>query len=475
MRSDPVAEADLPRSRTLGEEPRQASKGQARLIALRLMGDAFCVLTALGSAYVLRFEFGFLELTESQDPVLDHHLFASGVWLASLLVFLIANRLYDEDTLFPGGGESARIARSILEAIAMLAIFVFLSQSFAVSRAWFLITVVLSGVYLLTWRTFFRHLVRRRRASGRWRRPAVVLYDSDADDDPAYLEEDGEFEVVGRLPATTFLERAGTQEHRFPVKPGSVLLIRAQSLSEEQLWKIVIAGGETGCPTFIHGATRSASRDRMSVREVGGRTIIKVSPPSLSGPKAVGKRAFDLAVSLALLIVLSPFLAVIAVSILLTTGRPVLFRQTRVGLQGREFHMLKFRSMRPGSENGDAGWTTPADPRRTPIGAVLRRFSLDELPQLWNVLVGHMSLVGPRPEVPSLVERFSREFPWYRYRHRIRPGMTGWAQSRGFRGDTSLSARLELDNRYIEHWSLALDIRILLATVREVLIGRNAY
>jgi lipopolysaccharide/colanic/teichoic acid biosynthesis glycosyltransferase len=169
-----------------------------------------------------------------------------------------------------------------------------------------------------------------------------------------------------------------------------------------------------------------------------------------------------------------PMLA-IAVTVLVSSGRPVFYGQQRVGLGGRLFTMWKFRTMPTDAETASGPvWATKGDPRCTPLGRVLRRLSLDELPQLWNVLRGDMSVVGPRPERPLFVAEFSERFRWYRYRDRTRPGMTGLAQVRGLRGDSPLEPRLESDNRYIEHWTLSLDLRIMLRTVVEAVRGRGA-
>lgn len=476
MESDPAIQQRPARSST--ETPSSlAGADMQALRALRLVGDAVVVVLALALSFVLRFELELLSLTDTETEVLNHHLLASGVWFAALLVFLAMNRLYDEDTLFVGGGESARVVHSVVQAIAVLAIFVFLTQSFAISRSWFLFTVVGTAASLVTWRAGVRAIVRLRRARGSWRRPAVVVGDPvGEDEDSSLLHDDHEFQLVGRISPAALLDHhtLGTQPP-IPLRRGTVLLVRAPGLREDDLWRIVMIAGDIGCTTFIHAATRSASRDRLSVREVGGKTIVKVSPPNLSGLKALQKRFLDLVLGTTLLVVLSPVLVGIAIAIAASSGRPIFFRQERVGLDGRTFMMIKFRSMRTDAESDRPGWTTPQDERRTAIGAVLRRFSLDELPQLWNVLVGHMSLVGPRPEVPTFVQEFNRDLPWYRYRHRIRPGMTGLAQSRGLRGDTSIASRIELDNRYIEHWSLGLDLRILFLTIREVVSSRNAY
>jgi exopolysaccharide biosynthesis polyprenyl glycosylphosphotransferase len=181
----------------------------------------------------------------------------------------------------------------------------------------------------------------------------------------------------------------------------------------------------------------------------------------------MAKRGMDLALGAGALTVLSPVLPLIAVAIWLEDGGPVFFRQERMGLDGRRFEILKFRSMRVDAESTTGPvWAIKDDPRRTVIGGFLRRWSLDELPQLWNVLRGDMSLVGPRPERPSFVREFKHKVPQYMVRHRVKAGITGWAQVHGWRGNTSIRKRLEYDLYYIENWSLALDIKILWMTLR---------
>ncbi|HEX2063926.1 MAG TPA: exopolysaccharide biosynthesis polyprenyl glycosylphosphotransferase [Acidimicrobiales bacterium] len=182
------------------------------------------------------------------------------------------------------------------------------------------------------------------------------------------------------------------------------------------------------------------------------------------------KRVFDVVVAAALLVLTAPVCAVIHLLVRLSSPGPVLFRQRRVGEDGQEIEVLKFRSLRM-NDDSDTQWCVSEDDRRTPIGAVLRKTSLDELPQLLNVLRGDMSLVGPRPERPHFVQRFSDEVPGYPDRHRAPAGMTGWAQVHGLRGDTSIEDRARFDNQYIEYWSLWNDIVILARTAREMVAG----
>ncbi|MFE9102270.1 exopolysaccharide biosynthesis polyprenyl glycosylphosphotransferase [Actinomadura geliboluensis] len=182
------------------------------------------------------------------------------------------------------------------------------------------------------------------------------------------------------------------------------------------------------------------------------------------------KRALDVVLGSLLLVVAAPVLAVCAVAVRVEGGPGVLFRQRRIGLGGEEFVLLKFRTLKPADETeADTRWTVKNDERMGRVGRFLRNTSLDELPQLWNVVRGDMSLVGPRPERPHFVEQFARTCPGYMLRHRVPVGMTGWAQVHGFRGDTSIELRARLDNHYIDHWSFAGDLKILLLTARAML------
>lgn len=200
------------------------------------------------------------------------------------------------------------------------------------------------------------------------------------------------------------------------------------------------------------------------------------STPAESPHYFLLKRVFDLSFSLLAIAVTAPLMVPIAVLIKLTSAGPVFFRQERVGLNGNRFVMYKFRTMKVSSrEDGDTHWTTAADDRRTAIGAFLRKSSLDELPQFFNVLKGDMSVVGPRPERPFFVDKFLLEVAHYDTRHRLKVGITGWAQVNGWRGDTSIAKRIEFDRYYLQNWSLWFDLRIVLLTVWAGVFGKNAY
>ena len=198
--------------------------------------------------------------------------------------------------------------------------------------------------------------------------------------------------------------------------------------------------------------------------------------PLTNGLNKFVKRAVDIFGAIVAIILFSPVMLLTALLIKLTSPGPVIFCQERVGLHNRPFKMYKFRSMEvqaPSEEKSK--WTTRHDPRVTPVGRFIRKTSIDEMPQFFNILKGDMSLVGPRPERPFFVEKFKEEIPRYMVKHQVRPGLTGWAQVNGYRGDTSITKRIECDLYYIENWTLGLDFKILFLTVFKGFINKNAY
>jgi Undecaprenyl-phosphate glucose phosphotransferase len=209
-----------------------------------------------------------------------------------------------------------------------------------------------------------------------------------------------------------------------------------------------------------------------------GMTVIGLRENNYFGINVVVKRFMDIIIAATAIVLLSPLLALIAVLVKATSRGPVLYRQERCSMNGQRFMMLKFRSMRANAEAGTgAVMTTENDPRRTRIGEFLRKTNLDELPQLWNILIGEMSLVGPRPERPEFVEQFKHTIPNYMARHAVKAGLTGWAQVNGWRGNSSLRRRVQYDLYYITHWNPLFDLRIMILTVVSMVLGkqRHAY
>ena len=198
--------------------------------------------------------------------------------------------------------------------------------------------------------------------------------------------------------------------------------------------------------------------------------------PLTSVFNATIKRMVDICGALFGIILFSPLMLLTAALIKLTSPGPIIYSQERIGLHNRPFKMFKFRSMEVQDPNKEKNqWTTPHDPRVTPVGRFIRKTSIDEMPQFFNILIGDMSLVGPRPERPLFVEKFKEEIPRYMIKHQVRPGLTGWAQVNGYRGDTSITKRIEHDLYYIENWSLGFDFKIMFLTIFKGFINKNAY
>ena len=188
------------------------------------------------------------------------------------------------------------------------------------------------------------------------------------------------------------------------------------------------------------------------------------------------KRLFDITISMIGLIITSPILLISAIAIKIESPGPIIFKQERVGLDRKTFSMYKFRSMRLQTDEEEMDkWTTKNDPRKTWWGNFMRKTSIDELPQFFNVLKGDMSVIGPRPERPFFVDKFKEEIPRYMIKHQVRPGITGWAQVNGLRGDTSIEDRIEHDLYYIENWTFGLDLKIIILTILKGFINKNAY
>ena len=215
---------------------------------------------------------------------------------------------------------------------------------------------------------------------------------------------------------------------------------------------------------------------RGRINEFDGMPLITLCDTPLYGWNIIIKRSLDIIFSSFILILLSPFMLIIALLIKLTSGGPVFYKQERMGLDGKIFNMIKFRTMLVNAE-AETGpvWASKDDPRCTNIGKFLRMTSMDELPQFFNVLKGNMSIVGPRPERPVLIENFRDKIPKYMLRHKMKAGITGWAQVNGWRGSTSLEKRIEYDLYYIENWSLYLDLKIIWLTIWNGLVNKNAY
>jgi len=462
-------------------------KARSRLLEqVMLAGDLLLVAGCWLLAYYVRFYVA--------GPPARHDIPFLQPYLLMLLPILVvwgvsfrAFDLYRPRRIASHLSEAADLAKaSSLGALVLVAVMTFLFREYEYSRVVIVYFWLLSIAAVWLARGTFREALRFARRRGYNLRYAVVV-------------GDGELAatVVSRLAARTDVgievlgvvgddkegmgsaRRLGGYSDLRAVLDAHVVDHVILALVHEdygRLGGLLEAVGDE--PVTIHVVPdlfRFASL-RGGVEEFEGMPFIHLRDSPLHGWSQVTKRVFDLVFSGALLIGLAPVLLLLALGVKLTSRGPVLYRQERMGLDGQRFRMLKLRTMRVDAEVGTGPvWTAQDDPRRVPYGALLRRLSLDELPQFVNVLRGEMSVVGPRPERPFFVEQFRRTVPGYMLRHKVKSGVTGWAQVNGLRGNTSLEKRIQYDLEYIERWSLWLDVKIIVLTVVRIVFERNAY
>ncbi len=280
-----------------------------------------------------------------------------------------------------------------------------------------------------------------------------------------------------RCAATAFTSRLGRLadlDGSVRAAGADVLMIADGDVPEPELLTAVRTPACVPCDLLIVPRLHYYRTQAGTADHIGSIPIMRIQTPQLRGLARLTKRLFDLVLAGTALLIAAPVLGFAALAVRIESGPGVIFSQPRVGQNGRVFNCLKLCTMRPANDEDSATtWSIASDQRVGPVGRLLRRTSLDELPQLWNVLKGDMTLIGPRPERPHFVAKFSSEFERYAYRHRAQVGLTGLAQVSGLRGDTPIAERARFDNYYIENWSLWLDIKILLRTVGEVLLARG--
>ncbi len=273
------------------------------------------------------------------------------------------------------------------------------------------------------------------------------------------------------------LGRIGNLSYILPQSKLDEIAITLSLKDYDHLEQIVDMCEKSGVHTKFIPDYNSLFPSRPYTEDLMGLPVINIRHVPLSNTlNWIAKRIVDVITALAGLVVSSPVMLAAAIAVGCTSRGPVIFKQERIGLHNKPFRMYKFRTMEVQKPSREAqGWTTKNDPRVTRVGRFLRRTSIDELPQLFNILMGDMSVVGPRPERPQFVEKFKEEIPRYMVKHQVRPGLTGWAQINGYRGDTYIKRRIEYDIFYIENWTMSFDIKIMFLTIFKGFINKNAY
>jgi Undecaprenyl-phosphate glucose phosphotransferase len=462
-----------------------------------LVGDLVATLIAFAAAWLLRFQLAVIPITKSVPRLEPYLALLPFVLLLWPLVFYF-HGLYQSRRNRSRVDEVLTLLLAVLLAAVLLSVVIAWyrppaapgsSEYFTYSRAFLALFAVADLLLCAGTRMGLRSVMRRIRLSGhnlqrilvigagslgREITQKIVAHREMGFDVVGFLDDDPGKQgtevcgvpVLGTLKQAQEVLAGRSIDQVFialPLEAHKKLLQMLDFMARECVdIKLV--------PDVLQYATLNAT-----LEDVEGTPVINLSQVPLKGWNSLVKRGMDVAIAACALLALLPFLPVIAAAIWLGDRGPIFYRQERMGLDGKPFMILKFRSMRVDAEDSSGPvWAVKDDPRRTHAGRFLRRWSLDELPQIWNVLVGDMSIVGPRPERPTFVREFKHKIPRYMLRHRVKSGITGWAQVHGWRGNTSIRKRIQYDLYYIQNWSLALDCKILWMTFRHAL-RLNAY
>lgn len=456
--------------------------------ALLLMGDALIILCSVPVIFTFRFYSQLLPVTKGIPPLRPYLGLIPFLLVINLMVFSVYG-LYQTRGRKTRPEELIKIFISVtFSQIILIALLQFYrefsySRFFLVAHYLFLFAAVI--IWRFSFRAYLQHLHRRGKflqrilivGAGKIGRSLVDRINAHAelgfvvigflDDDPGknrYAYKD--VRVLGSTTDCTDLVR--------DLKVDSVY-ITIPLQARQKIFTLVRSLEDLYVEIRLIPDVIQLMALRSAVEDLDGLPVVHLNFVPMEGWPGLIKRIMDILVSFLALIILSPLFGIIAFLIKREDGGPVFFRQTRMGLDGKSFNMWKFRSMQVDAEkNTGPVFTSKLDPRRTRIGSFIRKISLDELPQLINVLMGDMSLVGPRPERPEFVDTFKKKFPGYMVRHRVKCGITGWAQVNGYRGNTSIKKRLEYDLYYIQNWSVGLDMKIIWRTLR-VGLFKNAY
>lgn len=474
-------------------EPGQDAVGLLSVLTVvAIAGDIVAILMGLLSAFWLRFESGWVKfgVEATQPPEVGQYagLFAAGTGFLALL--LAHNDLYNSRHLLRLRRTSLLIIRAVgVWLVLYLGVSLLLKFNPPISRIYATLSAIACGTALLSWRAIFHAVVQREAIASRLRQKVIFVgWTSDATRLYEAIEGDPvrPYQVIGCVPSAE-------GRYQSPPPPDVKRLGdygHLRDLLEGRSSNIVIVADLDPSTGEMVSLANLCQREFVHFKVIPSYFQILVSSlelETISGVPMLGfdrlplerisnrilKRTVDIVGALVGLVVSAPLIAVFGLCVYLESPGPIFYRQVRTGRNGKNFRITKIRSMRLDAEaETGAKWAIKDDPRRLRIGSFLREWNLDETPQFWNVLVGDMSLVGPRPERPELIADFKHSIPHYNARHASKPGLTGWAQVHGLRGDCDLAERIRYDIYYLENWSLLLDFQIMAMTF---LSRKNAY
>ena len=445
-------------------------ENQQLLNQLHVISDGLLVFFSMLAAYWVR----FYVFTGIEGIPFSYYVCLAAVAVALCLLSYAMAGLYSSFRSIRFRQEGTRfLCTNMMDSVCLMAgLFVFRLEH--MSRWTLVFFFMISSFLLLSKRAAMRLVLRRLRRMG-YNQKHVILVGCGAMAEN-YLrrvqtDKNLGFQVDGYVADEDDWEALpwrGTYNQLEQVlntyMPDEVVVAIA-AMDEDKIPRIITTCEKTGTKTSIIPYYADYLPSNPQVDNIDGLPMINLRRIPLDNiGNAFIKRAFDIVCALLLIVLTSPLMLVAALGVKLSSPGPVIFKQLRIGKNKKVFYMFKFRSMRMNALE-QTGWSTDADPRKTVFGSLIRKCSIDELPQLFNVLKGDMSLVGPRPEVPHFVEQFKEEIPRYMVKHQVRPGITGWAQVNGLRGDTSIRERIDHDLYYIENWNIFFDLKILLMTL----------
>jgi Undecaprenyl-phosphate glucose phosphotransferase len=470
------------------------------LIALHVISDIGLGLVAFLLAYVLRFQTHLIPVTKGTPPLQNYLQVLPFIGLLVPLAFqlqglyrLRRGRSRVDDFFAVFVGSILAVVFGIVATLYVQTYYAYESRSrgaFEVSQVVWAIFLVLNTAFSYGSRELARTLLERRWRAGIGLKRILIAGSGElgrliADkiiehrelgyqilgfiDDRASGDHLGYrgLPLLGTLDEAAEITRAEAIDHLYVALPPEqhLRMIQLIESTSRELVDVKVV------PDLLQVLAL-----RARLEDLDGVPVINVNDVPLQGFNSIVKRAIDVVLSAVALVVLAIPLGIIALLVRMTSRGPVLYRQERMGLDGKPFAIVKFRSMHDDAERETGPvWARKDDPRVTPFGSFLRRANLDELPQLWNVLRGDMSIVGPRPERPHFVEQFKHRIPQYMLRHKVKAGLTGWAQVNGWRGNTPLEKRIEYDLYYIENWSVRLDLKIMWLTLVKGFFHKHAY
>jgi exopolysaccharide biosynthesis polyprenyl glycosylphosphotransferase len=458
--------------------------------AILTLGDLAVLAGAYGAAWGLRFRSPWLGAYPAGLDAPRVYWYAAPVVLAVFWIVFKYLGLYKSRRGISSIDEFSRLLRGSLFSLLTLSGLAFFIREFHFSIKVFLATAVFSLAGLLFWRTFLRWAQIRARQRGYGVARSIVVGHgamarklverTKANPGIGYrlvgLVDDGPTaRRTAKAWALPYLGRISGLSKAVAAAQADCVIVALPASMHDRTNRILLEYDRSGVELRIVSDLYGFITSPVAVDEIHGIPVfaLKEAPLDRLGNRLL-KRVLDLALTVPALLLLSPLLLLVALIVKLDSPGPVFYAQERVGLNNRKFRMLKFRSMKQDADKGST-WTVKDDPRRTRSGGFLRRSSIDELPQLLNILRGDMSLVGPRPEQPRYVAQFEKSIPRYLQRHQVKAGLTGWAQVHGWRGDTSIEERTSFDLYYVENWSLSLDLLILAKTALELFEHETAY